>query len=452
MVCSSTSKKLCGSSTCIVCVPRSFASHPRAAEWSMKNVMGAAAVFRNSNKKCLFDCAGCGHELELPPNRIDSGGWCGYCNRGKLCGSVDCGFCWERSMASHPMGVMWSDRNKLAAHEVSRGNDSKFWFRCTDCEHEYDAVPYSIKLDKHCPYCTNQKLCDEDCKGCHEKSCASHEAMRKEWSVTNEKTPRQVFLQSNRKYAFDCKKCAHKYTNTPSHYYNRGRACPYCANQRLCEAECMTCFHKSFASHPRMACWSPKNTLDPRMTFKGAEKRAIFDCDVCHNEFDTLLYNVLTGFWCPTCKNKSESKVLKYLREEYPDCKRQLRYNWARFSKTNNIMPFDFGLEEEKILVELDGIQHFEQVSNWDRPDNVKAKDVEKMKKAVEAEYSVIHLFQPEVWSDEYDWKGVLKGEVERLRSVRGEKARCVFIGRKDVYGEHIKGVEESVNVERVQP
>ena len=356
-------------------------------------------------------------------------------------------------MASHPMGVMWSDRNKLAAHEVSRGNDNKFWFRCADCEHEYDVVPYSMKEGKHCPYCTNQKLCDEDCKGCHAKSCEAHEGMREEWSATNEKTPRQVFLQSNRKYAFDCKKCHHSYDARPNHYYRKDKACPYCANQRLCEAkECMICFHKSFASHPRMACWNAKNTLDPRMTFKGSDKRAIFECDVCHTEFDSKLCNILTGYFCAGCKNKSESKVLKYLREEYPHCKRQLRYDWCRFSNTNSVMPFDFGLEEEKILVELDGIQHFEQVSNWDSPDNVKAKDVEKMKKAVEAGYSVIHLFQPEVWSDEYDWKRVLREQVERLKAGEDEKAICVFISRREVYGEHIKGVEEAVEVEWIQP
>ena len=453
MACSSASKKLCGSLACGVCIPRSFAGHPRASEWSAKNPMGVEMVFRKSNKKYWFDCKECGHELELPINRIDSGGWCAYCNRGKLCSSESCDFCFQRSMASHPMGAMWSERNTLSAREVSKGNDSKFWFQCSGCAHEYDVVPYSMKGGKHCPYCTNQKLCDEDCKGCYEKSCESHEMMREEWSATNEKTPRQVFLQSNRTYMFDCVKCEHSYTNTATHYYNRGRACPYCANVKLCEAEdCVTCFNKSFASHPRMACWSPKNILNPRMTFKGAEKRAIFDCDVCLTEFNTLLYNALSGFWCPRCKNKSEAKVLKYLQAEYPDCKTQLRYEWARFSKTNNIMPFDFGLEEEKILIELDGIQHFEQVSNWGSHEDIREKDVEKTKKAVEAGYSVIHIFQEEVWKDVYDWKETLRGHVERLKGKKEEKARCVFISRRDIYGAHIKGVEEYVTVKQVQP
>lgn len=453
MVCSPASKKLCGSMTCAVCLPRSFAGHERASEWSAKNPVGPEAVHKTSNKKYWFDCKGCGHEIELPLSRIGSGGWCAYCNRGKLCSSEDCDFCFQRSMASHPMGVMWSARNALKAREVSRGNDKKFWFRCADCAHEYDVVPYSMKADKHCPYCSNQALCDEeDCKGCHEKSCASHDGMREEWSGENEKTPRQVFLQSNRKYWFDCGKCGHSYSNTATHYYNRGRACPYCANVKLCEAEdCGMCFNKSFASHPRMTCWSPKNTLNPRMTFKGAEKRAFFVCDKCATEFDILLYNVLSGFWCAVCKNKSEAKVLTYLRKEYPRCKTQLRYKWCRFSKTNSIMPFDFGLEEEKILIELDGIQHFEQVSNWDSPENVQAKDVEKTVKAVEAGYSVIHLFQPEVWSDAYDWKGVLKEKVEGLKARKEEKARCVFISQRDVYGEHIKGLD-GVPYEVVHP
>ena len=451
-MCSPVSKKLCGSLVCDVCMPRSFASHARVSEWSAKNPTGPEVVFMNSNKKYLFDCKECGHELEIPLNRIGSGGWCAYCNRGKLCPSESCDFCVQRSMASHPMGTMWSERNKLSAREVSKGNDSKFWFRCVDCDHEYDVVPYSMKEGKHCPFCTNQKLCDEDCKRCYEKSCESHERMREEWSVTNEKRPRQVFLQSNKKVTFHCGVCEHSYDTKPNHYYRNNGCCGYCANQRLCEAEnCNVCFNKSFASHPRMACWSQKNTLDPRMTFKGAEKRAIFDCDVCHNEFDSLLYNILTGYWCNSCRLRTESKVLKHLREVYPQSKRQLRYDWCRFSKTNNIMPFDFGLEEEKILIELDGIQHFEQVSNWDHPDNVKAKDVEKIKKAIETGYSVIHIFQPEVWKDIYDWKKMLNEQVERLKERVGETAQCVFISQKDIYGEHIKGVEGTVECERIQ-
>jgi len=323
-----------------------------------------------SNKKYRFDCKECGHDFESTLGNIINKQWCPYCNRGKLCSSPTCSFCFERSMASHPMAIMWSDRNQLTAREVSRGNDHKFWFRCKDCHHEFDIIIYSIKNDKHCPYCSNQKLCEEkECDSCYHKSCASHPKMNTEWSVNNQKPARMMFLQSNKMLEFNCSICYHIYHNSPNHYYHRGRGCSYCSNVKLCDREeCKVCYEKSFASHPRFNCWSPKNTLNPRLTFKGSEKRAIFDCNVCHSEFDTKLYNVLTGYWCPFCKNKSEAKVLQFLREEYPTCKTQIRHSWCKFSKTNNIMPFDFGIETHRILIELDGIQHFEQVSNWNNP------------------------------------------------------------------------------------
>jgi very-short-patch-repair endonuclease len=99
-------------------------------------------------------------------------------------------------------------------------------------------------------------------------------------------------------------------------------------------------------------------------------------------------------------------------------------------------MPFDFGLEEHRILIELDGIQHFEQVSNWEDPENVQFKDVEKIHYSITNGYSVIHIFQVEVWNDRYDWKTVLKEQIQRL--IEKKEACCVFISQKPMYDRHI--------------
>ncbi len=57
-------------------------------------------------------------------------------------------------------------------------------------------------------------------------------------------------------------------------------------------------------------------------------------------------------------------------------------------------MPFDFCLKigGKKIIVELDGAQHFRQVSNWSSPEMQHDNDVEKMKLAILHGYSVIRL------------------------------------------------------------
>jgi len=100
-------------------------------------------------------------------------------------------------------------------------------------------------------------------------------------------------------------------------------------------------------------------------------------------------------------------------------------------------MPFDFGVE--KVLIELDGEQHFSQVSNWSTTENIQKKDVEKIKHALEHGYSIIHLLQQDVWNDVYDWKRVLQEEIEHLTD---QEPQCVFLQSCEKYGVHIAALD----------
>ena len=110
MSCSPANKKLCGK--CDICNQRSFAMHSRATCWSSKNALKAYEVLRSSNKKYLFDCKDCGHELEMSLCNLSNGQWCKYCNSNGLCDEEDCLFCYQKSFASHPMAESWSDKNE----------------------------------------------------------------------------------------------------------------------------------------------------------------------------------------------------------------------------------------------------------------------------------------------------------------------------------------------------
>jgi very-short-patch-repair endonuclease len=424
-MCSPTSKKLCGE--CSTCYNRSFATHPRAIYWSSKNELEPKQVTKSSNKKFYFDCPDCEHELEMSLCNISNGQWCKYCNRDGLC-NKNCEFCYKKSFASHPMAIYWSSKNEINPRNILKGANNKCWFDCSKCKHEFESALYSISRGTDCPYCSNQKICNE-CDYCFKKSCASHE-MNEAWSSLNELNPRDIFLQSNKKIKFNCLTCFHEYETTPNHYYNRSGSCPYCANQRLCK-DCITCHDKSFASHPLANCWSSKNEVTSRSVFKGAEKKYWFNCDTCDSEFESKMYNVLSGYWCPYCKKKTEAKVLKLLK-----CKTQLRFDWCRYSKTDNIMPFDFGVD--KVLIEVDGDQHFNQVSNWDSPESVQLKDIEKIKKCVENGYSIIHIYQKDIWNDSYDWQAILKEQIKILQT----DCKAVFISLTSKYSTHIEQLD----------
>ena len=112
-------------------------------------------------------------------------------------------------------------------------------------------------------------------------------------------------------------------------------------------------------------------------------------------------------------------------------------------------MPFDFGLIESKILIELDGNQHFEQVAQWDSPDVVRTKDIEKIEKAVKEGYTVIHIYQEEVWKNKYNWQKTL----EEVLKKEYNQPQVIFISKSiNKYSNHIADLTEDIVYEIVNP
>jgi very-short-patch-repair endonuclease len=444
-MCKVTSKKLCGVPECAMCFNRSFASHEKAASWSAKNSVAPINVLKNSNKKYWFDCGECEHSFEMQLHNVCKGSWCKYCNRKELC-EDDCTRCFEKSFAAHPLASSWSARNEKTPRQVNKASDKMFYFDCKRCSHTFQSRLFSIKTDQHCSYCSNQALCENDeCKYCFEKSCGNHR-ISSLWSDKNPLPPRKVFQQSNKKVYLTCNVCQHELYLTPNGFVNGVYGCVYCSNQKLCAAEgCILCYNKSFASHEKVGCWSPKKEIAPRAVFKGSNAKHIFTCDKCKCDFESKLFNVLTGYWCPYCKNKTEGKVAAFLTSKFSHYKAQVRFDWCRNSLTNNVMPFDFGLEDEKVLIEVDGPQHFMQIANWGDPVEVLKKDVQKIRLAIEKGYSVIHILQTDIWTDRVNWRVLLENAIEICKETSNQ---CIFIDSGSTYDAHVSalnGIETAI-------
>lgn len=67
--------------------------------------------------------------------------------------------------------------------------------------------------------------------------------------------------------------------------------------------------------------------------------------------------------------------------ELYPTIKDQYKVDWCKNIKH---LPFDFVLEEHKIIIELDGESHFKQVAKWKPFEHNRDRDLYKMKCAHE--------------------------------------------------------------------
>jgi very-short-patch-repair endonuclease/DNA-directed RNA polymerase subunit RPC12/RpoP len=476
-MCSKTQIKLCQEDDCEICFWRSFASYFGQTKygklkllcWSSRNKLKPRQITKGSGKKFWFRCPECKHVFDSILYGITGkkGTWCPYCSKTykKLCNDIDCELCFNNSFASYmgktPNGILkvkcWSDKNKLKPRQTTKGSSRvKFWFDCPGCNHDFDSPINDITKKKShwCPYCSSKNLCDDiDCDFCFNKSFVSYTGRTvsgilkvKCWSNKNKLKPRQVTKQCNKKFFFDCPECEHVFDSVLASITRKvPRWCPYCSKpcKKLCDdVDCGFCFDNSFASYTRktnsgilkVECWSDKNKSKPRQVTKSSSKKFWFDCPECEHIFDSVLYSITSkdSNWCPHCKNKTELKLFNYLKKKYSSVQREKKFGWCKNEETGNYFRFDFYLSEFNILIELDGRQHFEQVSNWDSPTRTIDNDRYKMDKANENNLSVIRIIQEDVLSDQNDWKNKLNTIIRKY-----SEASNFFIGCEKKYSRH---------------
>lgn len=132
----------------------------------------------------------------------------------------------------------------------------------------------------------------------------------------------------------------------------------------------------------------------------------LFDCDDCKREFSaSLCHIVISGTWCKFCKNKTEKLLLTWLEKTFEQYKiiTQSTFDWCVNDESGKKLPFDFCIKKLKLIIELDGKQHFEQVMNWTPYEFTQNRDIYKMIKALKNGYTVIRISQQDVWSKKYN-------------------------------------------------
>ena len=402
------SKKLCDNNKCKICEKKSFLSHPKAEFFSSSNNISPRQLFRSSNKKYIFDCPKCDHSFEASLINITfNDSFCPYCAHLRLCQNMNCQFCKDKSFASHPKAIYWSSENKISPRFAFKSSPKKYKFDCNKCKHAFETSLLYISQDNcFCPFCAHTKLCNGDnCDLCYQNSFASHEKA-KYWSSENKISPRFAFKSSNKKYKFDCNKCNHAFEINLSCISQDNCFCPFCAHTKLCNDDnCDSCYQKSFASYEKAIYWSSENKISPRNVFKSSTKKYKFDCPECNHIYETLLKSVSSGRWCSCQINKTESKLSNFLLSKKIKFKTQAKFDWC---KRKVKLRFDFYIEDINLIIELDGEQHFSQVSNWVNPIKTQNNDMYKMKCANYNGISVIRIMQNDVWENRNNWDAKL--------------------------------------------
>lgn len=130
----------------------------------------------------------------------------------------------------------------------------------------------------------------------------------------------------------------------------------------------------------------------------------------CGNESSIRFGNFQQGKRCNLCKNKTEKKLFSWLQEHNFNVEIQVKFYWCKKNKNYHMILYI------KLLLELDGPQHFRQIRNWKSPEEIKNKS------ALENRYRIIQICQEIVYSDKENWDNQL------LKAIKS-KEKLIKIG-----------------------
>jgi hypothetical protein len=193
-----------------------------------------------------------------------------------------------------------------------------------------------------------------------------------------------------------------EFTQIPDFHINRKCGCPKCSNN--VKFSLLEFIDKANQIHNNKYVYS-------KVEYSNNRKHIIIICKK-HGEFTQIPFVHLLGHGCPSCINKTEFKFYEKIKEIYPTVKRQYKAEWC---KNKLYLPYDFVTEELNIIIEIDGEQHFTQISNWTSPEIQIEKDKYKMKCANENGFSVIRLPQTDISKDSYDWFNEIQLSIEKI-------------------------------------
>lgn len=163
--CCEGTKLLCKDMSCYHCYNNSFASHKKSKHWDYKlnNNLSSRMVTKGNSKDLFwFKCHKCPHYFDTQTNHIINGNWCRYCSpyTQYLCEDINCIFCWNKSFASSPMVIYYSQENKegnkyIKPRTLCKNSSKPYKFVC-DNGHNFEIVLYAITNGQFCGLCKNK--------------------------------------------------------------------------------------------------------------------------------------------------------------------------------------------------------------------------------------------------------------------------------------------------------
>ncbi|HHD2751341.1 TPA: zinc-ribbon domain-containing protein [Clostridium perfringens] len=300
-------------------------------------------VTLHSNKKVWWKCSN-GHEWEATINNRSKGKGCPFCLNKRV---------YEDNCLANVNPELvkeWnSNRNKdLTPYDVIAGSKKKIWWKC-EKGHEWKASVAHRNNGTGCPYCSNQKVCEDNCLA------NINPELSKEWhkNKNGKTTPYNIVARSTKKVWWKCDK-GHEWQATVVDR-NSGKGCPYCANRYVNIDNCLANLRPELAEE-----WHKNKNggLTPYDVVPGSGKKVWWKCKRGH-EWQSVISSRNNGTGCPHCYGEQtsfpEQAICFYLKKIFQNLHNRYKYDGIEL---------DIFIEEINLGIEYDGVKfHSEEVA-----------------------------------------------------------------------------------------
>lgn len=329
--------------------------------WDYKlNTINPFEIEKCSNQRIYFKCENNCHESRLVKiSKINTKNKIPKC---KKCNSFGV-WCVE----NNKLNILnrWDYKlNNISPFDVSRSSDYKAYFKCERNLHESEAVVLYSILSKNtikCSKCNSiaQYLIDT----------YGFDALEKYWDYEkNTISPWKINKGSSKDIWIKCQKVNyHESYKTFANTFTKGiNFCPYCNNQKIHYLDSLGYIYPIVIS-----LWSDKNEKSPYKYSPMSSQKLWWKCpEGKHEDYLRSIYgSQKCNFRCPECtreRNESilQEKVRLYITEKY-GYKLNHEYNCTiipcnpKYNGNQGHMPFDNEIEDLKLIIEVNGEQHY---------------------------------------------------------------------------------------------
>lgn len=407
---------------------------------------------------------------DLNPQKIDPNQkvyW--RCNNNCICGKEKCLYYWTatikdrlvdskncciicagRAYACRHTGIVstrpdiveeYDDfKNDIGIYALSISSNRKVFWKCNECEHgchEWEAKVLERAKGQNCPYCSGRRICP------HKNLMADCPELVPLWN--NEKAMSEYTMYSNCIVGWKCDRhecgCIHTWEAQISNVVKKrntiNKGCPLCAKKVCCVHTCI------LETHPHIAAtfdYDGNEDVDITRISKGSTQKLSWICSNGHTYFSSVR-NRVGGKGCPKCINKTEGIVAEELIKLY-DIHSQFKATWC---KNIRHLLYDIMLEDQYVIIEIDGDQHFKPIRNW--TDHIKTLYVDTYKciKALLNGYSVIRIYQPYIFKHKHDTSMWLPKILDAINMCgESDEAKTYYIGydMSGLYDKHEKDLD----------